>query len=129
MLKTLWGAAVISLATLSGAQAQNANCQGELDVLTKSAFDLEQKMLRKDIDSPLVVEMADGSLADLRGEEPRSQPLESWMDGAKGGRQVFETGLSKVREFASAGDDENCQKGVLELKEILVDYNGRLGTN
>ena len=148
MLKTLPLAALLSILPLSPALAQlsaqpNAesgnqsaaqsgaqsnDCLAQLDQLVSTAFDLEQRMIRKDIDHNLVVEMSDGTAADLRGEEPRSQPLESWMDGVEGGKTLYTAGLSKAREFAEANDIENCLNALGELRQIIGDYDSKLGS-
>ncbi len=89
--------------------AQDFDCASELTRIENSANELEQEMIKKDSDHPLVVVMADGSFSDLRGEEPRSQPLESWMTGEGSGRNKYQTGFTAAKEFQAKGAPEDCR--------------------
>ncbi|WP_118132427.1 hypothetical protein [Oceanicella sp. SM1341] len=111
----------LGFAALAAGEAAQAACSDEVGALRQEVFRLEQAALRDQEPNNLIVQMSDGSLRDLRGEEEVSQPLESWFDDA-GERESFMVGLRGAEQALVDGDEDSCQEAYNKLRTL---YEGR----
>ncbi|QDL92721.1 hypothetical protein FDP22_13565 [Paroceanicella profunda] len=112
-MKTL----ALGFAALAAGEAAQAACNDEIGGLRQEVVRLEQAALKRQEPNNLIVKMSDGSLRDLRGEAPMSEPLESWFDDA-GERETFMTELQGAEKALIDGDEQSCQEAWTRLKTL-----------
>lgn len=115
--------APVALALLLPASAAiAATCTADIEKVTTRYGEVEQSLLKADAGHPLVVPLSDGRLVDLRGEEPRSAPLESWFTDEEMGKKAVTHQIATAQEASEAGKADACAQAVTAAFDILSSY-------
>jgi len=100
---------VLSAAFVALPTVAHADCAKDIDQL-EATFDDRLKSERSDLTGhPLVLEMADGGLVDMRGEEMDAKPTERWFVTDKDAVESIRSGIENARQAYSQGDTAKCE--------------------
>jgi len=99
-----FSAAILAMPSIS-----HADCAKDMDQL-ETSFDNRLKNERSELTShPLVLEMKDGSLVDMRGTETNAKPTERWFVTDKDAVESIRSGIEDARRAYAQGETEKCE--------------------
>lgn len=115
----------LSLAFIAMPAIAQADCAKDIDQL-EASFDDRLKNERTELtDQPLVLEMEDGSLVDLRGVETNAKPTERWFVTDKDAVESFRSGIDDARQAHAEGDTAKCENVRDDLRARLTPRSAR----